>query len=175
MGVRGLMVAGLTAGALLACSPPASQAPEQNNAPLGANQMQPGQYRTTVTMLDMSMPGVPAAAMAQMQSRPVTTEYCVEASDIADMAAYNMNNPESGMSCTNVRTNSVGGHIDNEVTCTGPMGTMNTHMIGTYTPTRVEMETTSTTQMPQGAMTQRAQIVTERIGDCPAGGTAAAP
>lgn len=179
MAVRALVLMGFAA-ALLACSPPASQTPgetaENADAPaIGANQMQPGQYRTTVTILEMNMPGVPAGAMAAAQSRPFTTEYCVEASDINDINMRNMNNGENGMSCTPVRTNSAGGHIDNEATCTGPMGTMNMHMVGTYTPTRVEMENTVTTQMAQGTMTQRSQMVTERIGDCPAGATPAAP
>ncbi|MDX2276426.1 MAG: DUF3617 family protein [Hyphomonadaceae bacterium] len=181
MRMRAVLLAGLVAAVLAACSPPASQTPGESadnsaagGAPAGANQMQPGQYRTTVTILDMTMPGVPAAAMAQMHAQPFTTEYCVDATDVSDMSMRNMNDSESGMTCTAVRTNSSGGRIDNEATCTGPMGTMTMQMTGTYSPTRVDIETNSTTQMQQGTMTQRSRMVSERIGDCPAA-TPAAP
>jgi hypothetical protein len=181
MRMRTVLLAGLTAALMAACSPPASQAPGESadnaggaGAPAGMGQMQPGQYRTTVTMLEMNMPGVPAGAMAQMQGNPVTTEYCVTAGDVADVSMRDIRNGQNGMNCTDVRTNSSGGHIDNEATCTTPVGTMTMHMVGTYTTTRTEIETTSTTQMAQGEMTQRSRMVSERIGDCPAG-TPAAP
>ncbi len=178
MGMRALLLTSLTA-ILLGCSPPASQAPDQNadNAapPASMNQMQPGQYRTTMTILDMNMPGVPAGAMANMHPAPIVTEHCVTATDITDYTAPDLTQGPGGMTCTAVRSNSSGGRIDNEATCTGPTGTMTMHMVGAYTPTRVEMEMTSTTQMPNnaGVMTQRMQMVNERIGECPAGSAAA--
>lgn len=182
MRVRAVLLAGVTAALIVACSPPASQAPGQNadadagaaqNAPIGVNQMVPGQYRTTITMQDMAMPGVPAGVMAQMHPGPISTEHCVTATDIADFTTRDMNNGPNGMTCTAVRTNSSGGHIDNEATCTGPMGTMNMHMVGAYTPTRVEMDMTTTGQMQGHDITQQSHMVTERIGDCPAGNAAA--
>lgn len=177
MGMRAFLLTGLTA-LVLGCSPPASEAPGESAAPPASMaQMQPGQYRTTMTILDISMPGVPAGAMANMQTAPIVTEHCVTATDIADYTAPDLTQGQNGMTCTAVRSNSVGGHIDNEATCTGPTGTTTMHMVGTYTPTRVDMEMTSTTQMPNnaGAMTQRMQMVNERIGECPAGDTTAAP
>lgn len=182
MRIRTVLLAGLAAALIASCSPPASQAPGENadnapaaGGPAGMGQMQPGQYRTTVTMLEMNMPGVPAAAMAQMQGQPITTEYCVTAGDVADVSMRDIRNGQNGMDCTDIRTNSSGGRIDNQATCTTPMGAMTMHMVGTYTTTRTEIETTSSTETPQGTMTQRSQMVSERIGDCPAGGTAAAP
>jgi hypothetical protein len=180
MKARVLMVAGLICVVAAACSPPAQDGAD-GGAPSGApvtdmTSMQPGQYRTTVTVLEMNMPGVPASAMQNMNMQPISTEECVTSTDIADFASNDMQ-VEEGVTCTQNSMNTAGGRIEGSSTCQGPTGARTMQMSGSYTSTHVEMDISSTAQMPNGAgeMTQRMRIVTDRIGDCPAGATSAAP
>ena len=175
MKLRFSMVAGL-ACVLAACSPPAQQGADggqAGGAPAGSmNSMQPGLYRTTVAILEMTMPGVPASAMANMNLQPMATEECVTSTDIAEFASNDMP-VEEGVTCTQNSMNTAGGRIEGSSTCVGPTGTRTMQMSGAYTSTHVEMEIASVSPMPNGAgdMTQRMRMVTDRIGDCPAGGT----
>lgn len=166
------IIAGMACALAAGCSRPAQQSAENEAGGSAASigSMQPGQYRTTITMLEMNIPGVPADAMRNMNMQPVTTEDCVTSTDIADFAADPMNNAD-GVSCTRNTMNTAGGRIEGESTCTTPQGTMTMHMTGAYSRTHVEMEIASTSPAPSGAgqMTQRMRLVTDRIGECPAG------
>jgi hypothetical protein len=172
MRIRTLAVVGLTC-ALASCSPPAAQAPgaDAGGGAAMANSLQPGQYRTTVTMLEMSIPGVKST---NINMDPVTTEDCVTSSDVADFTSGNMANADAGESCTQNNMSSSGGRIQGEATCTGEYGARTMQMSGTYTSNHVDMEIASTSDMPGGGgqMTQRMRIVTDRIGECPAGADA---
>lgn len=173
MKLRFVMIAGLSAMLAAACSPPAQQGAD--GGPAGGapasnmNAMQPGQYRTTVTILEMTMPGVPASAMANMNMQPISTVECVTSTDIAEFASNDMP-VEEGVTCTQNSMNTAGGRIEGSSTCQGPTGTRTMQMTGAYTSTHVEMEIASASPMPNGAgdMTQRMRMVTDRMGDCPA-------
>jgi hypothetical protein len=133
--------------------------------------MQPGQYRTTVTMLEMTMPGIDSTSI---NMAPTTTEECVTTSDINEFTQGGMVDADSGETCTQNTMNSSGGRIQGEVSCTGENGERTMQIDGSYTANHVEMEITSTSAMPGGAgqMTQRMRMVTDRVGECPAGETA---
>ena len=130
--------------------------------------MEPGQYRTVVTMLEMNIPGVP---QQNINMQPTTTEDCVTASDIADFTRNSMVEADSGETCTQNSMNSAGGRIDGQATCTGENGTRSMRMTGTYTSNHIDMEIASSSAMPGGAgnMTQRMRLVSDRIGACTTG------
>jgi hypothetical protein len=173
MTARTLAIIGL-ACALAACSPPA-QAPSSDAGGGGAgagamaDSIQPGQYRTTVTMLEMNIPGVNSSTI---NMDPTTTEDCVTSSDVADFTRGSLVDADSGESCTQNNMSTGGGHIQGQATCTGEYGSRTMQINGTYTADHVEMEMNSTATMPNGQMTQRMRIVTDRIGECPAGADA---
>ena len=170
MRIGTLAIIGLACG-MAACSPPA-QAPGSDAGGSGGAAMtdsiQPGQYRTTVTMLEMNIPGV---SSTNINMEPTTTEDCVTSSDVADFTSGSMVDADSGESCTQSSMSTGGGRIQGQATCTGEHGARTMQINGTYTSNHVEMEISSTSDMPGGAgqMSQRMRIVTDRIGECPAG------
>jgi hypothetical protein len=159
------------AAALLAasCSPPAQKKDETPAAAPGASPaatLKPGEWRTTLTMVDMSMAGVPASAIAQMKSRPpFTVNDCSTAEDIKEFAGKRATQDSN---CTVNRMDSSGGRISGESTCTHEGITQTVKMTGTYGPERVEMDVEVNAQTQAGPMSQKMHMVSERIGDCPA-------
>jgi hypothetical protein len=170
--IQRISIAAVSACILAACSPPAQQG-DAASAPANAaaaGGMQPGQYRTTVTMLEMNIPGVKSSSI---NMAPTVTEDCVTSSDIAEFTAGSMVDGDSGETCTQNSMNSSGGRIQGEASCTGPNGTRTMQINGTYSSNRVDMEITSTQDMPgAGASTMRMSMASERIGECPAGADA---
>ena len=180
MKIRTLLLASaLLASACLfaACSPPAqntSVSPSANtpNAPVpgaasAAGSLQPGQYRTTVTIVSMNMPGMPAGMAEKMRAQPTVTEDCVTSEDVAEMTRKSMVNEEPGQTCTENHITSANGVIDGSATCTRREGgayTMAMH--GAYSANHVEMNMTMSGQTPMGQMSQQMHMVTERIGEC---------
>lgn len=164
-----ISIAATLACILAACSPPAQQQAENGaSAPAAAGGgIQPGLYRTTVTMLEMNIPGVQSS---NINMAPTTSEECVTSSDIAEFTQGNMVDADSGETCTQSSMNTGGGRIQGEASCTGPNGTRTMQLAGAYSSNRVDMEISSTQDMPgAGATTMRMSIASERIGDCPAG------
>ena len=168
--MRALAITALTC-VLAACSPPA-QAPASQSADAGggaamANAIQPGQYRTTVTVLEMNVPGV---SSQNIDMDPTTTTDCVTTSDVSDFASGSLFDADNGESCTQNSMNTGGGRIQGQATCTGQYGARTMQIEGTYSSNHVEMEISGTSEIPgMGQMTQRMRLVSERIGECPAG------
>ncbi|MBI3439558.1 MAG: DUF3617 family protein [Proteobacteria bacterium] len=174
MSLRRLMFA--SACLLAACSPPASQtsangssaasAPANSGAAVGAA-LQPGQYRTTVTIVSMNMPGMPAGMAEKMRARPNVSEDCVTSSDIAELTRKSLVDSEEGQTCSENHITSANGRIDGSATCRNEDGGEHTmQMHGTYGSNRVEMDMTMSGQTPMGPMQQQMHMVTERIGEC---------
>lgn len=158
-----------------ACSPPApapAPADTSANSPAAggtiAGSIQPGQYRTTVTVLDMNIPGIKTSTI---NMAPTTTEDCVTSSDVSEFTRGGLVDADEGETCTQNSMNSTGGHIEGSATCQGENGPRTMHISGAYTSNHVEMDVTASSQMPGGGgeMTQRMRIVTDRIGECAAG------
>jgi len=169
--IQRISVAAGLACILAACSPPSQQQSGPAPGATAAGSLQPGQYRTVVTMLEMNMPGMSGQ---NINMSPMTTEDCVTTADIAEFTQGNMVDANSGETCTQSSMNTAGGRIQGQATCTGPYGARTMQINGSYTANHVEMEITSTGDMPGGGgqMTQRMRMVTDRIGECPAGESA---
>lgn len=173
--MRGMILA---AGvALVACSPPAATNGQQSaattSAPAapspggGPTGIQPGQYRTVVTIVSAAIPGVPATQLRAMQSQPMTDESCVTSSDINELARKSLIDADEGENCSDNHMTAVNGRLEGAATCTNADGDTHTMQVtGSYTSTHIEMDATMSGQTPAGPMTQHVRMVTDRIGAC---------
>lgn len=158
-----------------ACSPPASQsgangaasgAPASNGAAVSAA-LQPGQYRTTVTIVSMNMPGMPAGMAEKMRAAPNVSEDCVTSEDVAELTRKSLVNEDADQHCTENHITSANGRIEGSATCSnGDGGTYTMQMNGTYGSNHVDMNMTMSGQTPMGPMQQQMHMVTDRIGEC---------
>lgn len=173
MTFRHLMFA--SACLLVSCSPPASQPGANGASAPGApasgasvgTALQPGQYRTTVTIVSMNMPGMPAGMAEKMRSQPNVTEDCVTSEDVAELTRKSLVNEDSNQHCSENHITSANGRIDGTATCSmGEGGSYTMQMHGTYGGNHVEMDMTTSGQTPMGPMQQQMHMVTERIGEC---------
>ena len=177
MMIRVLLLA--TACALAACSPPAPQSSDvKGNAPpaasapeVGGNvSIQPGQYRTTVTILSITMPGLPPGAAERMKAHPHVTEDCVTSNDVNEMMRHSLVDEDEGRTCSENHITTANGHMDGTATCRNEDGSTNAMQIsGSYGSSHVEMNMTMSGQLPSGPMSQQIHMVSDRIGACAAG------
>lgn len=176
MTLRALLLA--TACVLAACSPPASTsettsqtgsaAPSLAGPPVQS--IQPGQYRTTVTIMSMNVPGMPAGAAEKMRAHPNVSEDCVTSDDIGELTRKSLVDADEGQTCSENHITSANGRIEGSATCQNQDGGAYTMQVnGTYGANHVEMDMTMSGQTPGGPMSQQMHMVTDRIGECPAG------
>jgi hypothetical protein len=174
MTIKGLLFA--SACLLAACSPPASRqnangsssanAPANSGAAIGAA-LQPGQYRTTMTIVSMNMPGMPAGMAEKMRAAPNVSEDCVTSGDIAEMTRKSLLSEDSHQHCSENHITSANGRIDGTATCdNGSGGTYTIQMHGAYGANHAEMDMTTSGQLPAGPMQQQVHMVMERVGEC---------
>ena len=128
-----------------------------------ATPIQPGKWVTTVTILDVAMPGTPPQVAAAIKGHPTTVSACVTPADAAK-------GPRAAIEKTNGRCRYTdytmsGGRISSTMVCSQPGGAMTVHAIGSYTPTSVSVEGTG---MMTGAraMTIHTRTVGRRVGGC---------
>lgn len=165
-----LMFAVAIAAALVACSPKAEKTEETTVEPgagmaAAASTVKPGQWRTTVSIVDVSAAGMPAAVLSQMKaSGPIVTTDCSTSDDVKD---FTTKRAAKDSNCTVSRMDTGGGRIDGETSCTVDGMTQTVKMSGTYGAERVDMTMDMNMQTPAGPMSQKMQMVSERIGDCP--------
>lgn len=176
MTLRALLLA--AACVLAACSPPASQSADASKtgaatpSPAGppVQAIHPGQYRTTVTIVSMNMPGVPASMVEKMRAQPNVSEDCVTSDDIAELTRKSLVDADEGQTCTDNTVTSENGHIQGSATCRNEDGVSYTMQItGTYGADHVVMDMNLSGQTPGGPMSQQMHMVTDRIGECRAG------
>lgn len=135
---------------------------------------QAGQYRTTMELLEISVPDAPPE-MAQMlqqgfgEGAQQANTYCVT----PEQAAQSTSREEvlknlADSNCTVDEFNQSGGQIDALLTCSGDgMMSGQVTLNGTMTETGSDMEMSFKMQVPQaGEATMRMRMVSERIGDC---------
>jgi Protein of unknown function (DUF3617) len=171
MGMRhwfgaGILSLGLVAACSQAGSPPgAPQSAEEARQEVAqaVDRMEVGQWRTTITIVEANVPGVPAEIARQMIGQPITVEEC-RTSDDPQTATDAWMQAEEGCEAGTFRL--TGNRFEGTQRCTSDGVTMDMAFTGTLTPTRMEGETQISGQTPAGAMTQRATVVSERLGPC---------
>jgi hypothetical protein len=126
---------------------------------------EPGQYKATITMTGMEMPGMPAGHGAGMTT---TTEYCLTEEDVGKGFEDMMKRGQDG-ECSYESFNLKDGKLDAVMVCKSKDGEARMTMDGTVTPTTSDFTATmgmNVPEMGEGKMTFTAKH--ERIGDCPA-------
>lgn len=177
MTLRALLLA--AACTLAACSPPASQSNDASKAGSAATPstagppvqaIQPGQYRTTVTIMSINMPGMPASVVEKMRAQPNVSEDCVTSDDIGELTRKSLVDADEGQTCSENRITSANGRIEGTATCRNEDGGAYTMQVnGTYGANHVVMDMNMSGQTPMGPISQQMHMVTDRIGECPAG------
>lgn len=167
----------LVALALSACGPSAREdqagdatGNSQDAAAETAFQMQPGRYRTTVSVESIEIPGMPAAMadqMMAMMAKASAQESCItpqRAQRGLDVVKEQMARGQ----CNYARFDAAEGKLDAAFTCqTGEGMAMTATSRGTYSSTGSTVKVDAALSGPQGKTMHVVQTVTtERIGDC---------
>ncbi len=129
---------------------------------------EPGQYKATITMTAMDIPGMPAEMQGHGSGMTTTSEYCLTQEEVDKGFEEMMKRGQNG-ECAYERFNLAGGKMDAVMVCKTPEGEARMTMDGTVTPTTSDFTATMAMQVPEmgeGTMTFSAKH--ERIGDCPA-------
>ncbi|WP_296680729.1 DUF3617 domain-containing protein [Novosphingobium sp.] len=135
---------------------------------------EPGMYRTTINVLDVTIPGMDAARAEQMKklfgTTSKSTEACLTKAQ-ADKGFEELNKRAAQGDCRYDNFKADGGRIDARMTCkTGRGMTMTYDMHGTFTSTGSQLKMAfdaSMMPMPGRGMHIEAEVKNERIGDCP--------
>lgn len=134
---------------------------------------QPGKYRTTMKILDVSFPGMNPAMASRMKgmfgASGHSTEFCLTP-DKAQMGYEEMTKHAAEGNCTYDSFKADAGKLDAQMTCqTGKGMTTRSTLSGTFSPTRSDLKMTTGTSgagLPGGGMHLQAEVLNERIGDC---------
>ena len=126
--------------------------------------IQPGQWRSTDTVIELSNSTMSADLIARRKSKPAVLEYCVRSDDIAAMLGVGSDK----MGLCSGAINIAGGKISILRNCMTGLGKGTRKIEGTYTMTRVDTLREVTQDMPSGAPSHsKTHVVSERIGECP--------
>jgi len=135
----------------------------------------PGQYRVTMETLDFDAPNMPAMAREQMRNMMgASTQftYCQKDQVEREASLKEMTDGMGQGNCAYNSFNSTGDTIALDMTCSPQgAGTMNYKMNGKMSEDGYDMTSEiEMTGMPGGGpMRMKQHMVSERIGDCPAG------
>lgn len=176
IGIRKAGLLCLTALSLVACGKaeraPQGQDPETALQEAGdaAFQLQPGKYRTTVSVEKIEIPGMPTAMADQMKAmmgKAAAEESCVT----PERAARGLEVMKQQMArgkCRFERFAAQDGKLDSAFTCqTGDGMTMQASSSGTYSATGSNLRVDGQLSGPDGKTMHVVQtVMTERVGDC---------
>jgi hypothetical protein len=134
---------------------------------------EPGKYRSTIKIINVSIPGMPQADARKMQSMfggtGQASEHCLT-KEMADKGFEEFGKHAAQGNCTYDSFSAGGGKMDAVMTCkTAATVTTRTELHGTFTTTgsNLNMKTESSGGgLPGGKMTMEAEVSSERIGDC---------
>lgn len=129
---------------------------------------EPGQYRATITMSGIDIPGMPPEMAGHGAGMTNNVEYCLTEKDVAEGYEAMMKRGQNG-ECSYEKFNLAGGNMDAVMVCKTAEGTARMEMTGTATPTKSDFTASmkmNFNELGEGTMTFEGKH--ERIGDCPA-------
>lgn len=145
-----------------------SQAIQQSGVMSSDTLVQPGLWESKVSVLDMTMPGIPPEYAGRMKEelakhRNDSNRHCIKPEDVKK--------PKEGFfgadkSCRYEHFTMGGGKIDIAMVCKQENMIQTTNMSGTYTPTTYSMDMSSVGTGPQQGMRMKMHIDSKRIGEC---------
>ena len=125
--------------------------------------IQPGKWQTTVTIVDVQMPGAPPAIAAAMRGRPQVVTACVSPEQAAAGPRTVMQ--ASKGKCHYASFDASGGRLHSVMQCTMGNGQMTVTSDGTYSATGIELSG-ATTMTGKMAMTMKTRTSGKRLGGC---------
>jgi len=129
----------------------------------------PGKWESKVTIEDISMPGMPPEAAAQMKGmvgNAQATQSCLTPEEAKRPKEDFFSSGQTG--CRYDHFTMSGGKIDAAMKCTREGGTQEMQMAGTYSGDSYSMvmQTAATGQGPTSGMKMRMRVDAKRIGAC---------
>ena len=130
--------------------------------------MQPGEWESKTSVLEMNMPGIPAQYAARMKQsiaehRNEASRHCIKPEDVKKPKEDFFG---ADKSCRYDHFTMGGGKIDIAMVCKQENLSNTTNMAGTYTPTTYSMDVSSVGSGPQQDMTMKMHVDAKRIGEC---------
>lgn len=131
-------------------------------------QLQPGQWDTTIEILSISAPNMPAG-MTPPRMPARTMSVCITPEQAANPNGGVLSGNSNQTGCTTENYSVAGGRIQGTVTCDIQGARTRTTMTGEFTPTSYAM--TMQAEAVVGGMTTNSEtrITARRTGDCPGG------
>jgi len=130
--------------------------------------MQPGEWESKTSVLEMNMPGIPAQYAARMKQsiaehRNEASRHCIKPEDVKKPKEDFFG---ADKSCRYDHFTMGGGKIDIQMVCREENLTQTTNMAGSYTPTSYSLDMNSSGSGPQKGMTMKMHVDAKRIGEC---------
>lgn len=136
---------------------------------------EPGKYSSTMKVLSMEIPGLPAEQAEQMKKMmgsagAHSAEYCLTKEE-ADKGFEEMAKKSSAQDCTYDRFEATANTVDAKMTCKSQQGgTTTMTMNGAMTSTSMKMVMEGEQKMPgipgDGVVKTKIEVTSRRIGDC---------
>lgn len=136
-----------------------------------AQMVEPGRWEGAMTMHEIDIPNMPAAAKEQMRKEMGGAKSfvsCVTPEDVKAQKAF-FTGDEDDKSCKYDHFTLTGGRIDAALSCDqGGRGKMRMTMTGSYAPQSYRMDMASKAEgaAPMGAMSMRMTVEAKRVGAC---------
>jgi hypothetical protein len=146
-----------------------AQAVRQSGVASSDTMIEPGLWRSKVTVLDMNIPGIPAQYADKMKAsiaehRNDTSSHCVKPEDVKKPKEDFFG---ADKSCRYEHFAMGGGKIDVQMVCKEEDMTQTSKLSGTYTPTSYSMDMSMNgSGGAQNGMTMKMHVDANRVGEC---------
>jgi len=146
-----------------------TQAVKQSGVMNSGTMIEPGLWRSKVSVLEMNIPGIPAAYQAKMRQsmaerRNEASSHCITAEDVKKPKEDFFGAEKS---CKYAHFTMGGGKIDIQMVCSEEGTTQTTNMSGSYTPTSYSMDMSSSGGGGAAkGMSMKMHVDSQRVGEC---------
>lgn len=131
--------------------------------------IKPGQWETSIEVLEVEAPGLPKEAIGMMKSNASQTHsYCITPEEAANPSGGLFTDDTKNTKCKVEHFAMSGGRVDQTIVCPGPGGKNGMRMTtsGTYSAESM----TGTADMDMGdTMKMKAKLTSKRVGECKPG------
>jgi hypothetical protein len=143
-----------------------TEAPGGGGGGAASAALQPGMWETTVEVVRMSAPNMPAGVTPPTPP-PTTVSYCLTAAQAAQPNANFLTGSGEAGGCTSENLSMANGRIQGVVSCNAQGASMRSTMDGQFTPTSYDMTTQVQTTSAGMTMDMETRTRARRTGDCP--------
>jgi hypothetical protein len=146
-----------------------AQAVNKSGVMNGDTLVEPGLWRSKVSVLEMNIPGIPPEYQAKMKqsmadSRNRASTHCITAEDVKKPKADFFG---ADKSCKYDHFTMGGGKIDIQMVCSEEGASQTTNLAGSYTPTSYSMDMSSSGSGGDAkGMSMKMHVDSQRVGEC---------